>query len=277
MLGEKEKFIDIEQVLKKRKPGLMRWIPRFVLNYVKRKIHEDLVNECIHLHGDKFEHDFNDACLEFLKAKVIVENSESIPKSGGVIIVSNHPLGGLDGMAMIHAISKVRGDVRFMVNDVLKNLKNFGEIFVGVNKMGVTPGEALKAVDKFYSSEAASLVFPAGLVSRKLKGEIRDLDWRKSFITKAIQYNKPILPAFVDGRNSEFFYNFSNWRKRLGIKANIEMFFLADEMVRQKDKTIRIRFGDLIQPSELNRVKNNWVLAQEIKEKVYKLGDDHTR
>ena len=271
-MEEFKKTIDIEKILKEKNPALHRWLPKFIINYIKRKIHEDRINECVWMNRDKFGYDFNDACFKYVGANITWEGLENLPPNGGIILVANHPLGGIDGLAIIHVVTQKRRDIRSTVNDILTNLKNFGDVFVGVNKVGATSADALKAVDSFYSSNGVSMVFPAGLVSRKQNGEIKDLEWKKSFITKSILYNKPILPVYVDGKNSSFFYNFALWRKRLGIKANIEMFFLPDEMFSLKNKNIKLKFGKLIMPETFDKSKTHLQWAQEVKKIVYKLG-----
>jgi 1-acyl-sn-glycerol-3-phosphate acyltransferase len=268
---QRRKTIDIEEIIKGKNPRLYSLLPRFVLNYIKRKLHEDAVNDCLWINRNKYGLEFNQACLDFVGATVSWEGLENIPANGGVIVAANHPLGGLDGMALVHAVGQRRKDCRFIVNDILTNMKNFGDVFIGVNKVGASPGETLRAVEALYESSQCVAIFPAGLVSRKQSGVIKDLEWKKSFITKAIQYNKPVVPAYIGGRNSNFFYNFALWRKRLGIKANIEMFFLADEMIKQRGQHIRIKFGAPIYPEALEkpRPRTHFQYAQEIKELVY--------
>ena len=244
-----EKFIDIEKVLKDKASTLFKFLPGFAINWLKRKLHEDDINEAMNHLTPFYGLEYNLEALKHLGVKVEAFGLENLPKTGGVIIASNHPLGGMDGMALIRVAGDVREDVRFIVNDVLKNLKNFGEVFVGVNKVGGKTRDSLQFVEKVYSTEAAILVFPAGLVSRKFSEGIRDLPWNKSFINKAIKYNKPIVPVFIEGKNSNFFYNFARWRKRLGIKGNLEMLFLPDEMFKQRGNTIKIHFGQVIEPS----------------------------
>ena len=146
-------------------------------------------------------------------------------------------------MALNKAVGEIRPDVRFFVNDVLKNLKNYGEIFVAVNKLGYASASSLRVMEEVFRKENAVLIFPSGLVSRKQNGLIRDLKWRKSFVTQAIDHKRMVQPVFIEGENSKFFYNFAKWRKRLGIKANIEMLFLADEMFMANRKTIKIHFS----------------------------------
>lgn len=245
-----KKFIDVDRVLKEKAKTAYKFMPRLLINWLKKKLHEEDINIGM-VHMGQFNGlEFNQSVLDFFKVKVECFGIENLPAKGGVIIAANHPLGGMDGMALIKAIGLVRSDVRFIVNDVLKNITNYGDIFVGVNKVGNVKGrDSLQVVEQVYATEAAILVFPAGLVSRKFSDGIRDLDWNKSFINKAIKYNKPIVPVYIEGENSNFFYNFAIWRKRLGIKANIEMLFLPDEMFKQKGNTIKLHFGKPIEPS----------------------------
>lgn len=273
-MEEFKKTIDIEAIIRGKNPRLYRLLPGFILHYIKRKIHEDEVNDCMWVNRHKFGFEFNKACLDYVGAKVEWSGLENIPETGGVIIASNHPMGGLDGMAIIHAVSQRRKDARFIVNDILTNMKNFGDVFVGVNKVGASAADTIRLVDAVYQSEGATVIFPAGLVSRKQKGVIKDLEWKKSFVSKALQYNKPIVPVFITGQNTKFFYNFALWRKRLGIKANIEMFFLVDEMLKQRSHTLKIIVGKAIYPQDLDKSKSHLQLAQDIRELVYALGKD---
>ncbi|HEU4719528.1 MAG TPA: glycerol acyltransferase, partial [Bacteroidia bacterium] len=150
------------------------------------------------------------------------------------------------------------------------NLTMLNELFVPVNKHGTQ--HAIEKIEQVYRSDHAVLIFPAGLVSRKQSGKIMDLEWKKSFISKSVQYHRNIIPTYVDGKNSAFFYNLALWRKRLGIKANIEMFYLADEMFRQKNKTITIIFDKPVSPHVFDRSKSHRDWAQEMKKHVYAIG-----
>ncbi|MBS1634800.1 MAG: 1-acyl-sn-glycerol-3-phosphate acyltransferase [Bacteroidetes bacterium] len=263
------KFIDSERIIREKSPTLYKWLPKFVLRWLKRKLHEDELNAAMNRHLDKFGLEYNIAAISEFGIRPEIRHAENVPANGGVIIAANHPLGGLDGIALIYAVGQIRPDVRFLVNDILRNIKNYGDVFVGVNKVGATTRDALKVIEDVYASDAAVLVFPAGLVSRKQNGGIKDLEWNKSFVSKALKYNKPILPVFIEGKNSNFFYNFSMWRKRLGIKGNIEMLFLPDEMFKQKDQTIRIHFGKPFDASMLDNSKDQAQWAREIKSYVY--------
>lgn len=266
---EIKKFIDVEKILKEKSPVLYKWLPKFLISWLKKKLHEEEINAAMTRHEFEYGLDYNKAAVEEFGVRVEAVHPEYVPAHGGVIIASNHPLGGLDGIALIKSVGEIRPDVRFLVNDILRNLKNYADVFVGVNKVGATTREALKVIEDVYASEAAVLVFPAGLVSRKQKGVIKDLEWNKSFVSKAIKYHKPVLPVFIEGQNSGFFYNLALWRKRLGIKGNIEMLFLPDEMFRQRDQTIRIHFGKPFSSDVLDQSKDQAQWAQLLKDYIY--------
>ena len=270
-----EPFIDVEKVIASKNATMAKLLPSFILNYLKRIIHEDEINAFIRNNGHLKNHEFVDAVFQEMGARINVKGLENIPLTGGCIIAANHPLGGLDGIGLMKAVGERREDIRFFVNDILLNLQNFGELFVGVNKHGKNAKENLRLMDEVFASDNCVLFFPAGLVSRRQNGVIRDLEWQKSFINKAISYNKPIVPAYIGGQNSNFFYNLANWRKRLGIKGNIEMLYLADEMYSQKNQTIDVIFGEPIQPNYFTKDINLAEWAQKLKEHVYNLEKDN--
>ena len=196
---------------------------------------------------------------------------ENIPTQETVIIVSNHPLGGLDGVAILQEIGKVRKDIRIMVNDILMQIKNFEPLFVPVNKHGSNSRENLTFTESLYASDKCIILFPAGLVSRKQGKEIKDLEWKKSFITQSIKHKKNIIPVFTEGQNSKKFYRIAYWRKKLGIKINIEMLYLADEMFKQKGKTIHFNIGEAISWKTFNQSNSQKEWAQKVKNHVYAL------
>jgi putative hemolysin len=264
-----KKFIDIKKILREKAPTTYKLMPGFFIKWLQRKLHEEEINRGMEYLGQFEGLKHNEEILKYLKIDVVVTNAHHIPKNESVIFASNHPLGGLDGMALIKAVGEVRPDVRFIVNDILRNLKNFGDIFVGVNKVGNSSRHALSTIEEVYASNAAILIFPAGLVSRKGDEGIKDLEWNKSFISKAIKYNKPIIPVHIEGKNSKFFYNLARWRKRLGIKANLEMLFLPDEMFKQQGKIIKIHFGEKIEPSVFDKKHTEKVWAEKLRNYIY--------
>jgi putative hemolysin len=263
--------IDVENVIYSKNPALARTIPGFVINYLKRIIHQDELNVFMNKWGHLKDAELIEAGLRHFEIKFKVTGTENIPKSGRYIFVSNHPLGGLDGLVFIYEISKHFHDIKFPVNDILTNIKNLSGIFLPVNKHGSQAKEAARLMEEAYASDCQILYFPAGLCSRKRGGIIKDLQWHKSFITKSVQHKRDIVPAYFSGRNSNFFYNIANIRKLLGVKANIEMLYLADEMFKQKDKEIKLIFGSQIPWETFDKTKTAPEWAEWIKSKTYDL------
>ena len=269
-----KKFIEIKKVIRDKNPALLKWIPGFVVNYIRRIAHEDDINRIMAKLGHLQGLDFVNALIEEFGVKIELKGTENIPMEQSVIFASNHPLGGLDGIAFIYAIGQYRQDLRFLVNDILTNIKNFEPLFVPVNKHGSHGRTAAKLIEETYGGENAVLVFPAGLVSRKQKEGIKDLEWKKSFVAKAKKYQKDVVPVYINGKNSAFFYNLANIRKKIGVKANIEMLYLADEMFGQKNKKVTIHVGKPISYKYFDESKSEKDWAEEVKNTVYSLATE---
>lgn len=266
-----DQFIDIEKIIASKNPKLLKWMPGFLLRYIKRILHQAEVNDFMRDYGHLRDFEFIDSVMTVFNTKVVAIGLENIPEKGGFILASNHPLGGFDGLALMKAVGQKRKDIRFLVNDILLSFKTMDDLFVPINKHGTQ--HSLGKIEEAYQSEKAVLIFPAGLVSRKQNGLIRDLVWKKSFIAKSQQYRKDIVPAFIDGKNSSFFYNLALWRKRIGIKANIEMFYLMDEMFKQRNRTITITFDRPVHYSVLDHSKSHIEWAALMKDHVYAMGE----
>ncbi len=265
-------FLNIENVIRSKNPKLLKFLPRFIISYLKRIIHQDEMNATIYNHRDKFGLDFVDATLKDFNISIEIKGLENIPPSGGCIFVANHPLGGMDGMAFFQAIGKVRKDLVFPVNDLLLALPGLKELYVPINKHGLNT-QNIDIIEKTFASEKAILYFPAGLCSRKTRGKIIDLEWKKTFVSKAKKYHREIIPTHIDGRNSNFFYNLANLRKFLGLKVNFEMLYLVDEMYKQKNKTIKVKFGKPISYKTFDNTLKDAQWAEKVKQIVYKLGE----
>ncbi len=266
-----EKFIDIEKVIASKNEKLLRWMPSFLLRYIKRILHEDDVNKFISANKDKYGVDFCDAAVEDFKISFEVKGIENLPATGGIIIAANHPLGGMDAITTISALKGVRTDFKFFANDILLNLDNLKDMFVGINKVGRNRSDSLRQVEETFNSDNAIFIFPAGLVSRKIKGEVKDLEWKKTFVTRAKKYNKPIVPIHIDGRLTNFFYRLAKIRKFLGIKVNIEMFYLVNELYKQRGIHVPITIGEVILPENLTSEHKDNEWAEIIKERTYAL------
>ncbi len=270
---EKQKFqkIDVGEILYSKNQSLAKFLPGFVLNYLKKIVHQDDLNSFLSKWGHLKDSDLIRAGLTYFSIRYKVSGSENIPGKGRYIFVSNHPLGGLDGLVFINELSKYFPDIKFPVNDILTSIQNLSGIFLPVNKHGIQGKDAALKIEDAYSSDCQILYFPAGLCSRKKRGVISDLQWHKNFITKAIQHKRDIVPAFFSGRNSNFFYTLANIRKFTGIRANIEMLYLADEMFKQKDKEIDLVFGKSIPWTTFDKTKSALEWADWVKLKSYEL------
>lgn len=270
-----EKTIDLERIIRSKSEKLYRRLPRFVIGWLNRLLHVDELNAYLYKERDAMGIDFATAILNDFGCKITLQGAEHLPASGRYILVANHPLGGLDGMAIISRVGAVRPDILFPVNDFLMFLPNLRPVFVPIDKTGRNVHNQRLLAEAF-ASDSLLLYFPAGLCSRKQKdGGIRDEEWKKTFVSKARETQRDLIPVFVDGKNSSFFYNFARWRKRLGLKFNLEQLFLVDEMFKQKGREIRLTVGQPISRTvfEDHRLSDRqW--AQAVKEHVYRLADD---
>ena len=267
---KKESFLDLDNVIGNKNPALLKIMPRFVLNYLKKVIHQEDLNEIVRKYGHLYGIDFLDACLKGFGVNIIYRGLENVSAEGRWIVASNHPLGGLDGMALMWVIGKIRKDIVFPVNDILMNISNLKELFIPINKHGSNASN-IRIIEDTFASDKAMLFFPAGLCSRKQKNGICDLEWKKSFIAKAKAYKRDVIPCFINGRNSDWFYNLARFRAFLGIKSNIEMLYLVDEMFKQRDKEIVITFGKPISYTIFDKMKTDLTWAQLLKNHVYDL------
>ncbi|NJO91344.1 MAG: glycerol acyltransferase [Chloroflexia bacterium] len=274
-IESKEKlFLDLDKVLKDRNPGLYRMLPGFILRYLKRIIHQDELNYIMRTYKDFEGLDFVIEVLNYFEIKTTIVGGENVPKEGRFVFASNHPIGGVDGMIFMQEVGKFFGSTKSMINDLLMNITNMQSLFVGVNKHGSNSRDGLEQIDSAFASDDQILIFPAGLASRRKNGKIRDTEWKKTFLSKAVKYERDIIPVHISGRVSNFFYNFANLRKLLGIKANLEMLYLSDETFKQKKKNFTITYGKPIpyQTFDKRQTQNQW--AQLIKEHVYRIKDD---
>lgn len=266
-----KEFINIRKIFAEKSPKLAKYIPGFIYRFLEKLVHQQQVNQTIatgkHLDGIGFAKH----TLKNMGVTVQLIGLQNIPLQGGIIMASNHPLGGMDGMTFLEGVAHIRTDIKCIVNDILMKLPNFEDVFVPVNKVGATTREALQLIDDTFAKPEAILVFPAGLCSRKINGEIKDIEWQKSFITKAVKYQKNIIPVYMSGQNSARFYRISKWRKFFNIKANLEMLTLVDEMYKQKGNTLQIIFGQPIPYLCFTKNKKDAAWAQLVRAFIYTL------
>ena len=264
--------IDVDSVIRQRLPRHYKYIPKWLIRWVDRVIRQDGLNKILTDMGDHKGVEAADIALADLNISMNPVDEENIPQEGRFIFASNHPLGGLDGMALISLIGhRYNGEIKFIVNDLLMAVKPFDNVFMPVNKYGRQSRQNAEEIEAQYQSDRQMITFPAGLCSRKLKGgKIGDLDWQKFVVTHAVSSKRDIIPVFFDGQNSKFFYRMAKWRKRLGIKLNLEMIFLPGEMFKANGTTFDVVFGKPVKWQSLD-TKNAKQEAARLREIVYEL------
>ena len=269
--GNKSMRIEIEEVIAAKSPKLKKYTPSFLINLVKKIIHQNEINEVLSNYSHLQGVDLASAALDHLGITYTAHGIEHIDREKRYIIASNHPMGGLDGMIIIKLFGTLFDSVKFVVNDLLYFVEPFKPIFLPVNKYGKQSQSSVKMIDESYSSNDQILYFPAGLCSRLIRGKVTDIEWRKSYITQAIKYNRDILPLFFDGKNSKFFYRFARLRSALRIKFSLETALLPHEMFKKRGSHFDIYIGEPISCEDLKNCKSVAEWNKIVREQVYKL------
>ena len=272
-----EKTIDIDAILKAKMGSKARWVPSFVTAWLKRTVHQDRVNAFLWESRDKVGTEWLEECVRYLDMTLELAGEENLPaKDDGRLytFVSNHPLGGEDGVALGAIIGR-RYDSRFryLVNDLLMNLPGLAPLCIPINKTGKQGRDFPRIVEAGFQSDNHMLMFPAGICSRRHQGVIRDIPWKKTFITKSVEYQRDVVPIHFSGRNSDFFYRLANFSDN-HLKFNVAMLFLVDEMYKNVHKTFRITFGKPIpwQTFDKSRTPAEW--AAWVQDQVYQMKNE---
>lgn len=264
--------IDVEAILAAKAGKKARYVPRFLISYLKKIIHQDEVNQFLEANKDNYDMDFINEFMRFFNNSFEVHGLENLPKEGRFTFVSNHPLGAQDGLGLAYILGPVyEGKIKFLVNDLLMYLKNISSFWVPINKTGGQARNFPQQVNAAFNSDNHVVMFPAGLCSRKRKGVIRDLEWKKTFITKSVQTQRDVVPIHFEGENSAFFYRLANINRMLGIKFNIAMLYLSDEMFKNTNKQFKVTIGKPIPWQTFDKSKTPTEWAQYVKELVYTL------
>lgn len=275
MTEKVQKTIDIDSVLRSKMGNKAKYVPRFLVNWLKRIAHEDEVNAFLWETRGMEGTEWLTACVRYLDMDIHIEGAENLPdKDDGKLytFVSNHPLGGEDGVALGSIIGKhYDGRFRYLVNDLLLNLPGLRPVSIGINKTGKQSRDFPRMVEAGFMSNNHMLMFPAGLNSRMINGKIHDLPWKKTFISKSVQYKRDVVPIFFSGRNSNRFYRIARWQERLHLKVNIAMLFLVDEMYLNRHHSFTVKIGKPIPWQTFNKSKTPMEWAQFVEDIVYKL------
>lgn len=255
--------IDVESIVKKKLGKHQKWVPNFVFKWLKNFIHEDYING--YLVQGREGVDFCKGTLEYLGVTITVEGIENIPKEGRYTFASNHPLGAVDGVTLGYVFGEpFGGKINLPVNDFLMNLKGFAPLCVPINKTGSQSRNLPQMIQAMFESDNQVAIFPAGKNSRIIDGKIQDPAWQKTFIIKSVQTERDIVPVHFIGENSPRFYRAAKvgeWLMKIfGLKFNICMAFLPDEMYRARGKHFTIRIGKPIpyQTFDKTRSATEW-------------------
>lgn len=268
---EPVKPINIKEMFMKKNPKLAKKLPGFVYRYITRIMHIPEINDIIDKHGNERGIEFANSMVSYFNVHQTIIGAENVPQSGRYIFASNHPLGGFDALLILSNINKILGATITLVNDVLMSIPQLSPIFVPLNKHGGHGKDVIRQIHEVYSSDKQILIFPSGFASRKIRGKIQDLEWKKHFIVKAIEYQRDIIPIHVSGHNSNFFYNLANFRAFFHMKWNLEMFFLPDELFKHKNQEFTITFGKPIPYTSFDKSKTYDQWAEEVRSIVYQL------
>ncbi len=266
--------IDVDAVLRQKLPRHYRFIPRFIIKKLSRIICQEQLNEMLRINEGKEGSAFCRGVIDHLHITLREYGTEHLdPAIQRIVIVCNHPLGGLDGMAMIDIVARRMGiEPWFVVNDILMAIPPLRPVFLPVNKHGAQSRESLRMLDQALAGDRPVIIFPAGLVSRKAKdGAIADLQWQRSIVNKCIKHKRDIVPAYFDGTNSNYFYNFARRRTRLGLKLNIEMIRLPREILLKENANLNAVFGATIPWQTLKGGREAQSTIDSLRQQCYSL------
>ena len=263
--------IDLEKVIRDKNSRLAKTLPRFVIAYLKRTIHQDEVNRILTTYAHLDPIPFIRAAFVDMGISYQAVGIEHLADNGRYLFVSNHPFGGMDRLVRCDQIYQRLRNVHIIVNCLLMYLPPLTSLFIPINKHGRQKAEYVQILKTQLDDNGPIATFPAGLCSRRIKGVVQDLAWKPSFIKNAISSGRDIVPVFFEGKLSSFFYNLANLRTFLGIKANIEMLYLADEMFKQKGKHFNIRFGTPIPCDRLAEFHSTKEASDFVRDTVYRL------
>ena len=271
MEGRQPQILDLEAVIVARAGKKAKYIPKFLIRWFTRFAHLDYING--YLKEGYVGMEFCENAIKYLGVSVEVEGLENLPEDGRkYTFASNHPLGAIDGVTLGMILGKkYDGKIKYLMNDLLMNIKGMAPMGIPINKIGSQARELPRLMNEVFQSDNQMLIFPAGLCSRKIDGKIEDLEWTKSFIKMSRESGRDIVPIHFIGENSKRFYRVATWQKRLGLKFNFAMMMLPDEMYRSKGRKYKVIIGKPIPITSINHSKSDFEWAQDIRSQVYEL------
>ncbi len=268
-MSEVFKTIDLEKIIRGSNSKFLKSLSKFIIRLIVKLIHQDEMNQTINRNRHLTGLPFVTEILKDWKVNVIIKGEENIPKTGKFVFVANHPVGGIDALSFLSAIYRFYPVVISPANQLFQYIPNLHPVILSVNVFGANTKDTASKLNQLFESDSQIMIFPAGEVSRRNKGVISDIVWQKSFITKSVRFKRDIIPVFINGRNSNFFYFIANLRKLLGIKMYLETILLPGEMMKQRNSSITLTIGKPMpwQTFTTEKSQNDW--AQFVKKVVY--------
>lgn len=239
-------MLNIERAVTEKFPKFQQknpWIRKPTLGFLRKISHEQEVNQFLETHQDLKGFDFIEQVLEYFNFSYSISHRDrkNIPATGRVVIVANHPLGALDGLALLKLVGEIRRDVKIIANDMLMKFSAVDSLFLPVDNISKsTQKSSITRIVDCLKNDEAVIVFPAGEVSRIRPNGVKDGKWNSGFLSFAKKSNAPILPIYVGAKNSPLFYSCSMVYKPLS------GMMLAHEMFKQSSKTISMQVGEPI-------------------------------
>jgi putative hemolysin len=271
--NERENYlVDIEKILG---PKLRKKLPRFVINFLKRRLHQDQVNEAIMGANPYHGAGFFDEALKYLNITYRTRGEEKLNKDKKYIFVCNHPLGGPEALIIGSVFHRLYGEgFQVPVTPIMANLKPLAEFFTPVNNLSSKQSRDLgERIAKMFNSDQQVVVFPAGLCARKIKGKITEMPWKKMFVPQARRYERDVVPVHMSGHNSKWYFFLCKLSKFLRLKINIGMLYLVDELFKQRGNEFVITFGEPVPYTTFDKSKTDLQWAAEMQERVKALAE----
>ena len=264
-------YINIDTVIRESNSRKLKRLPGFIIKWIEKIIRQEEMNQILTKYSDCKGIEFLPKIIEEFNITIEVDGMENLPESGRCFFLSNHPYGIIDGLVLTNIVADKYGELRSIGNEVFMMVPHLRPLIAAVNVFGRNSKEHVTVLENIYDSDVPITHFPAGEVSRLYNGKIQDCQWQKSFITKATSFKRDIVPFFIYGRNSGFFYFLNLVRRILGINTNIELILLPREMFRKKNKTIKVKIGKPIPYQKFDKIFSPWVWADKVRRHVYNL------
>ena len=270
---ERESYLlDLDKILG---PKLRKKLPRFAINFLKRRLHQKEVNEAIMQSNPYCGVGFFDEALKYLDITYRIRGEEHLAADKRYVFVCNHPLGGPEALIIGSVFHRLYGEgFNVPVTPIMAHLKPLAEFFTPVNNLSSKQSRDLgQRIADMFTSDKQVLVFPAGLCARKIKGKVTEMPWKKMFVTQARRYERDVVPVHISGHNSKWYFFLCKLSKFLGLKINIGMLYLVDELFKQRGNEFVITFGEPVPYTMFDKSKTDREWAAEMQERVKALSE----